>query len=1796
MNIAFRLTIYQTDGVTPELFNGEPYITSIRGDDNPYIVNAPNGDGQEVDLLTGGVRSGAYVVEVADVVTGSTATGTVRLITNKLEDNNYRQQLLSRRAKLECTRDGGSSWSIWMFGYLTNIRQTDAITYALTVSDSRRVESTHTAFTWSTVSERLEFPNRGCILGGPVIENFGPLRASGGWEFLWREVQSGYLALAFQAAYDPPSYARNPYPTFGRFMYDARNFLERLPPIASLTGANYEQLRNREYVFAYPKLVAMVVGSTGTWYGSVRGAFTPAFYSSSGAGDRNLGPDISRQNFVYVELDPGQSVSYPPTNERVRVRILEREVSEINPLYINEHPVDIVAKLYSTVSIPYSTSSLNNTKQAIGDDVTLALRITEPVNMSEFLSESLFGPFGFSARTNSNGQQEFFPTRIARSIAPSVTIGANDIVGDTPPVVFDVDEATLVTSFKLTSKALVPFVPDPDNKVDPPADGMVQVEASLLRQNVGNTTLATREVAYTFPGMVHDGSATVLTTAFVLSPDVVTKFFDGIVEEGFDRFGRGAIVSEVQVLANSAAANLQIGDEVIIDIPYYPNKNYRIGESNVGTRIAQIVRRTEMPEGPIFKMVDSGVDQQPAMPTFTVGAWSGDPRRIATVTVDNATTLNSAQVTLAVQYQVSPTSPTKTGTVYTRFRPGTIPTSAFLLPIAPPGSRVWVRMRTEKAELRASLWTNWEDVTLGSWVAPTGLTASVATANSMTLTWSLNGNTLDPMDIFAYPGASAPADWTAYRIGTSSAGSITQIVRDLLPSTQYTFGVAFKDTTTGAYSGITTTTATTAAINTTSCPAPPRMKVITSFENAGATTGVVLSIGAIEGYNVVIQRAPNVSGSPGTFEDIAVLLPLTGYFADILPSDNVTRWYRVFYRLSGFLDGAPGPSRSASPIAIPDDLILSEGPSIISGGSSLTFGTYLTGTPDSFYDGTSAQTVAVDATSNSVNNKVVARDAVGNFSANVVTATLNGSAPAGSLTGTTLAANVTASSLTSVGTIATGTWQGSSVAKNYGGTGFNAATFSGIINERVMAYDGVGGSFFIAPSGSNGQALMYIGGALAWGNPAPGPHVLATTTALGPDHTVSGLTAGMILQATGATTARFQTPSIPASSVTAGTFSGTSYTITNDLTVSGTLTASLPFSSITSKPTTLSGYGITDGVSTGGSYANPSWITSLAWSKITGTPTTIAGYGITDAVSTSGSYANPSWITSLAGSKITGNISGSAANVTGIVAIANGGTNKTSYTVSGTGTRVLVYDPSTGAFDVVSAGTSGQFLRSSGTTGDVFWATPPNFTTSTAGYAPASGGGTSNFLRADGTWAVPSVGSVSANNVTAGTFSGANYFFTNNVRFDSGARVAFGNGYTIDNAGGSPVSVLTATTLGSGVVNSSLTSVGTLTSGAIGAGFTAIANSALANSAITINGSSVSLGGSITVSSSQWTTVASGIYYNSGNVAIGSTAGSYTLDVFGSFACRASSYVYDTTLYAYNSSVGKYLGFTTDANGGVLWMTDGTSPLRLQLYGGNVGIGVANPTQQLHITGYARMFGYIIDETGGTRSAFVGYEKAWIGGGSSNDLAIAAETGNDIKFYTNGSATLKMELTTLGRLLINDSGWASSRLQVNESSGPTAEFNGTGNSAGLPPVYIWNNAEAGNTYFQAFYTDGQLNPRALRGYIFYRRNTNEMVLSSISDYRAKTIHGPYTKSGEVFDKIQIHDGTMHEATMGHIPMAVAHELAEAVPYAVDGEKDAVNEDGTPKLQMVTYTSLIPLMLAEIKSLRARVAEMETKLQ
>lgn len=77
--------------------------------------------------------------------------------------------------------------------------------------------------------------------------------------------------------------------------------------------------------------------------------------------------------------------------------------------------------------------------------------------------------------------------------------------------------------------------------------------------------------------------------------------------------------------------------------------------------------------------------------------------------------------------------------------------------------------------------------------------------------------------------------------------------------------------------------------------------------------------------------------------------------------------------------------------------------------------------------------------------------------------------------------------------------------------------------------------------------------------------------------------------------------------------------------------------------------------------------------------------------------------------------------------------------------------------------TPGAWVNTSATSLGTTWkqlATTDAFTTSAAGLAPASGGGTTNFLRADGSWAAPPGGST--------TFSGASARFAGGVTITTG--------------------------------------------------------------------------------------------------------------------------------------------------------------------------------------------------------------------------------------------------------------------------------------------------------------------------------------------------------------------------------------------------------------------------------------------
>jgi hypothetical protein len=96
-------------------------------------------------------------------------------------------------------------------------------------------------------------------------------------------------------------------------------------------------------------------------------------------------------------------------------------------------------------------------------------------------------------------------------------------------------------------------------------------------------------------------------------------------------------------------------------------------------------------------------------------------------------------------------------------------------------------------------------------------------------------------------------------------------------------------------------------------------------------------------------------------------------------------------------------------------------------------------------------------------------------------------AAAGTLTGTTLASNVVSSSLTSVGTITTGTWNGTTIAIANGGTGATTkATAFDALSPMTTAgdivYGGTNGTGTRLAKGTDGQVLVLASGVPKWSN------------------------------------------------------------------------------------------------------------------------------------------------------------------------------------------------------------------------------------------------------------------------------------------------------------------------------------------------------------------------------------------------------------------------------------------------------------------------------------------------------------------------------------------------------------------------------------------------------------------------------------------------------------------------------------------------------------------------------------------
>ena len=260
----------------------------------------------------------------------------------------------------------------------------------------------------------------------------------------------------------------------------------------------------------------------------------------------------------------------------------------------------------------------------------------------------------------------------------------------------------------------------------------------------------------------------------------------------------------------------------------------------------------------------------------------------------------------------------------------------------------------------------------------------------------------------------------------------------------------------------------------------------------------------------------------------------------------------------------------------------------------------------------------------------------------------------------------------------------------------------------------------------------------------------------------------------------------------------------------------------------------------------------------------------------------------------------------------------------------------------------------------------------------------------------------------------------------SGFSLPTGQTYQINNT-----TVLSGSALGSGITGSSLTSVGTLTTGVWNA--TPITNTYLANSSITINGSSVSLGGSVTVSASTTNAltfnnggagVASGSTFNGGSAVtvsyntIGASplAGSTSLITLGTVTTGTWN---ATAIAAAYGGTGQ----TTYAVGDLLYASSTSALSRLaDIATGNAlisgGVGVAPAWGKVGLT--THVSGTLPVGNGGTGVTTFGGTNRLLYTSSTDTLSSIA-TANTSALVTNSSGVPAWVAgTTANRVLRTD--------------------------------------------------------------------------------------------------------------------------------------------------------------------------------
>jgi len=282
----------------------------------------------------------------------------------------------------------------------------------------------------------------------------------------------------------------------------------------------------------------------------------------------------------------------------------------------------------------------------------------------------------------------------------------------------------------------------------------------------------------------------------------------------------------------------------------------------------------------------------------------------------------------------------------------------------------------------------------------------------------------------------------------------------------------------------------------------------------------------------------------------------------------------------------------------------------------------------------------------------------------------------------------------------------------------------------------------------------------------------------------------------------------------------------------------------------------------------------------------------------------------------------------------------------------------------------------------------------------------------------------------------------------------------------------------------------------------------------------------------------------------------------------------------------------------------------MRISGSNVGIGTTSPGNRLQIDASSAIADELILKLDGSGVGFNGNNDANIKHGLSyelcsyststgvvhrqaakievqkvgswNEAAGGAGTKADLVFSTNNGTIAspaiaeRMRINSGGDVFIGSAG-------VNPGASQTGfAYRGVASGYGFIATAVGGTNALTH---HAFY-----NTNGLCGQIY--TTGSSIVIVQSSDYRLKENVVGITGATQRLLQLKPSRFNFIADANTTVDGFLAHEVADVVPEAVVGTKDAVDADGNPEYQGIDHSKLVPLLVATIQELEARLTALE----